>query len=208
MRSLSILALLACAAVGGCGGTVNRGLESVHQPVVSRTDYVFDVAAPGARFAVDDERRLGDWFDSLQLRYGDRVSVDAQGYGEAPRDAVAAVAARYGLLVDATAPVTTGAIAPGTVRVVVSRMAASVPGCPDWSRASNATFSGDSMSNYGCAMNSNLAAMIADPRDLVAGRDGHGDIDGRVSTKAITTYRAKPATGAGEVKAQTAGGSK
>ena len=38
---ISILALAAPALLlGGCGGTMNRGLESVHQPIVSRTDYV------------------------------------------------------------------------------------------------------------------------------------------------------------------------
>ena len=36
------LMLAACA-----GGTKNRGLESVHQPVVQRTDYVIDVATAG-----------------------------------------------------------------------------------------------------------------------------------------------------------------
>ena len=30
-----------------------------------------------------------------------------------------------------------------------------------------------SMSNYGCAVNSNLAAMIANPEDLVHGREEH-----------------------------------
>ena len=200
------LALVASATVGGCGGTMNRGLESVHQPVVSRTDYVFDVAAPGMQFGGTDAQRLGDWFDSLQLRYGDRVSVDAQGYGTAPREAVAQVAARYGLLVDETAPVTAGPIAPGAVRVVVSRMAATVPGCPDWSRPSNANFTGDSMSNYGCAINSNIAAMVADPRDLLAGRGSRVGDDAEVASKAIRTYRAKVPTGAGEVKTETTGG--
>lgn len=202
MNSLAPLALIACATLSGCGGTVNRGLESVHQPVVSRTDYVFDLEAPGPQFAPAATRRLTDWFDSLQLSYGDRVSVDAQGFGDGPRDAVAAVAARYGLLVDDTAPVTAGAIAPGAVRVVVSRMAATVPGCPDWSRPSNANFTGDSMSNYGCAINSNLAAMVADPRDLVAGRTDRDIVGDKVAGKAIRTYRAQANTGAGALKSE------
>ncbi|MGN6620411.1 MAG: pilus assembly protein CpaD, partial [Sphingomonas sp.] len=47
MRS-SILAMLApTLLLAGCGGTVNRGLESVHQPVVSRSDYAFDVNTGG-----------------------------------------------------------------------------------------------------------------------------------------------------------------
>ena len=72
-RSLTVLALVGCTMLAACG-TQNRSLESVHQPVVSRTDYVFDIAAPGDRFADGDSSRLSAWFDSLNLRYGDRVS--------------------------------------------------------------------------------------------------------------------------------------
>jgi pilus assembly protein CpaD len=59
------------------------------------------------------------------------------------------------------------------------------------------------MSNYGCATNSNLASMIADPRDLISGRGGETSVDGRIATKAIGTYRAMPPTGAGGLKSET-----
>ncbi len=171
MRNLTVIALLGCSVLAGCG-TQNRGLESVHQPVVSRTDYVYDMPAPGERLSGGEATRLGDWFDSLNLRYGDRISVDTQGFGPGARDAVGRVVARYGLLIDEAAPVTQGDIPAGSVRVIVSRMAATVPNCPDWSRPAMANFNGHAMSNYGCATNGNLAAMVADPRDLVSGRSG------------------------------------
>ena len=127
-RTLVIIALSACVTLGGCG-TKNRGMESVHQPVVARTDYVYDMAADG------DPHGLAGWFDSLNLRYGDHVSVDTQGYaGGTARDVVASVAARYGLLIDETAPITQGEIPAGSVRVVVSRMSASVPIGEVWAR--------------------------------------------------------------------------
>jgi len=206
MRQLTILTLIAASTALSACGTVNQSLDSVHQPVVSRTDYVFDVAAPsGDRMSEADADRLSSWFDSLGLAYGDQVSVDGQGvYGA--REAVAGVAARYGLLVQPEAPVTQGAVAPGAIRVVVSRMTAVVPGCPDFSRPSSPEFGGNRTSNYGCAFNSNIAAMIADPRDLITGRSGTAGVNATVATKAIATYRSKVPTGAGDVKPESTKG--
>jgi pilus assembly protein CpaD len=198
-HSLTVLALLGATLLGACG-TQNRSLESVHQPVVSRTDYVYDLPAPSMVLSEEDDRGLTGWFDSLSLRYGDRIAVDTQGYGPGARDAVSAVVARYGLLVDQIAPITQGDIPSGSVRVVVSRMTATVPSCPDWSRPSSPNLSGDHMSNYGCATNSNLAAMVSDPRDLISGRGAASVVDATMSTKAIGTFRKAPNTGASGLK--------
>lgn len=171
MRTKSLLAILSLGlAVSACGGTPNAGLESVHQPVVQRTNYVYDVPAGYDGVDVASQRRLVDWFDALKVGYGDTITVDdPSGAGRARQD-VAGVAARYGLLVGDNAPLTEGAVAPGSVRVVVSRTIAHVPGCPDWSRASQPEFGANSMSNYGCATNASLAAMVARPEDLVQGQ--------------------------------------
>jgi pilus assembly protein CpaD len=80
---------------------------------------------------------------------------------------------------------------------VVTNGVAHVPGCPDWSdnKAHPSPFESMS-SNYGCATNSNLAAMIADPADLLQGRvatDGGGE----VATRAIKSYRETPPSGKG-----------
>jgi pilus assembly protein CpaD len=137
---------------------------------------------------------------------GDRISIDGgSAYaGSASRDAIAAVAARQGLLLAEGAPVTTGAVSDGMVRVVVSRMAASVPGCPDWSRASQPEYESSTMSNFGCATSSNLAAMVANPEDLIRGREGSAD--GQVASKAIQSFRAKRPTGDTELKNEATSG--
>ena len=208
MRPVSTSALLALTLVlGGCGGTLNRGLESVHQPVVSRADYAIDLAAGSGGLDAGETQRLAAWFNSLGLGYGDRVAVDdPSGYNRAARQDVAGVAGRYGLLVAEGAPVTAGSVAPGNVRVVVTRTSASVPGCPDWSRPAQPEYDASSMSNYGCAVNSNLAAMIANPEDLVHGQEPGSASDARTSAKAIQTYRDKQPTGAGALKNETTGG--
>ena len=63
--------------------------------------------------------------------------------------------------------------------------------------------------NYGCSTNSNLAAMIADPSDLVLGQAGSGTRDTGTAAKAIKVYRDTPPSGIkGLDKATTQGGGK
>jgi pilus assembly protein CpaD len=62
------------------------------------------------------------------------------------------------------------------------------------------------MSNFGCAVNSNLAAMIANPEDLIQGRDASGLVDPRTGTKAVDIYRDKKPTGAGGLPAVSSKG--
>lgn len=208
-KAASPLLLALGLTLGACGGTTNPGLESVHQPVVNRLDYALDLNTGGNGGLADGEaQRLAGWFDTLHVGYGDRISVDdPSSYGSAAnRDGVAAVAARYGLLLDDGAPVTTGAVSGGMVRVVVSRMSASVPRCPDWSRPSQPEYQASSMSNYGCAMNTNLAAMVANPEDLIRGQVG--STDQRVSSKAIKSFRDKVPTGAADLKQESSKGAR
>jgi pilus assembly protein CpaD len=201
MRIIATSTLLAVAAsLSACAGSgpVNPSVYSVNQPVVSRTDYVFDVNAGNGGLSYSEQARLADWFAALELGYGDRISIDDPSpYGGAERRAsVAEIAGRYGLLLADRAPVTAGQIGAGQMRVVVSRSRAEVPNCPNWDRHSNGEFSGSASSNYGCASNSNLAAMIADPQDLVRGRAGDGSGDAQTTSRAIATYRAAQTTGA------------
>ena len=194
--------------LAACGpADPRRGLETVHQPVVQRTDYTIDLQTAGDRLAPGESSRLGGWMEAMRVAYGDRISIDDPSrYAAGARDDVAAEAARYGLLLVDTAPVTTGQVQPGTVRVVLSRSSAAVPSCPDFSDSYKPNFNGATAANYGCASNSNLAAMIANPDDLVRGQPGSiGGSDPGTSTKAIGTYRRAAPTGAGGLKSESTG---
>lgn len=189
MRQLHLLPLAALTlTLGACGGTGNRGLESVHQAVVSRTDYVYDLSDGMGPQA---SQQLSGWFESLRVGYGDRISIDDRSGNPSNRIAVAAAANRYGLVVYDSAPITDGAIAPGMFRVVVSRAKADVPGCPDWSRSSSGNYNSDGPSNYGCATNANIAAMVANPNDLVNGDHRNTLDDNSVGTTAIRKLKSK-----------------
>jgi pilus assembly protein CpaD len=202
------LALSACNTTGS-GAVANRSLESVNQPVVDRQSYALDLAAGSGGLPVPEQRRLAEWFDSMNLGYGDRIGIDDAVANAAVRDDVAKIAGRYGLLVGDGAPVTEGFVDPGKVRVVVTRSRAYVPGCPDWSDHLADYGTNTTSSGFGCAINGNLAAMIADPEQLLHGAAGRGQTVIMSSTKAIETYRQAKPTGAGglpAVSSQSAGG--
>lgn len=202
-NKLSFL-LLASAALAGCqvhrgADEPARGIIPVNEPVVSRADYVFDAAAPGGSLDPSEAARLDGWFRGLELGYGDVISVDGADALSARAD-VARVAGRYGMLVSEGAPVTVGAIPPGAVRVVVSRTRANVPGCPNWSQPSNPNYNNLLTTNYGCAVNANLAAMVANPADLVSGRESVAGSDPVTGTRAVQVYRNQRPTGEGGLK--------
>lgn len=195
MKAKLTLIGLGSLLAAGCNApdVPSAGVSALHVPVVSKTSYVFDMAAPGGMVAQDEAARLDKWFQSLELGYGDSIYVD--GSDGAARGQVAAVAAQYGMLISEGAPVTQGVMDPGSVRVIVRRAEAHVPGCPDWSRPSQPDYANSSMSNFGCGVNGSLAAQVADAEDLVRGQPGPSAEDGAAASKAITMYRNWPLTG-------------
>lgn len=200
MRSKFLLIVLG-TTLAGCQTTdrtdvPSAGVAAVHVPVVSSVEYAFDAAAPGGALAPGESERLNGWFQGLGLGYGDSIYLDA-GYAPAARSQVAAIAGQYGMMVTPGSPVTAGAVRPGSVRVVVARRRATVPGCPNWNQPSQPDWDNKSLPNSGCGVNSNLAAMVADPEDLIHGREGVSVSDSITSERAVNLYRSKAPTGTG-----------
>ena len=195
------LAVSLSLVLGACGGfpTENRSLYSARQPVVERTNFTLDVNTVGDGLAVSEQQRGSGWFEAMGLGYGDRVSLDDPTANPALKDDLAALAGRHGLLVTEGSPVTAGYVEPGQARIVVTRSTASVPGCPDWSANNEANEYNATYPGYGCAVNGNLAAMVANPEDLISGQQGTGQTVVTTSTKAIRSYREKAPTGAGDL---------
>ena len=176
----------------------NPSVYSVHQPVVQRTDFVLDLSSGGGNLSQQERQRLDAWLVSIGAGYGDSLYIDEPaGYPNvAVRDDIARVAADYGLALGDGAPVLNGEVPPGTIRVIASRSTASVPSCPDWSEDGSDPASAElTSSNFGCAMNSNLAAMVSHPDDLIVGRDGTSAGSGTTATRAVGTYRRAQPTG-------------
>lgn len=209
IKRLSLVTLMAPGLLlSGCGGSEeSRGLETVHQPVVSRTDFVFDVNADSGRLSDGEAARLGGWLASLRLGYGDKVAIDdPSGVADSARPQVDEIVQRYGLFLADHAPITGAAPIPGAIRIVVTRTTASVPGCPDFSQSGSHEFEGKTTSNHGCAINSNLAAMVARPEDLVLGRPGAITSDPATGTHAIQALRRGAGSGGTGTTGAPAGG--
>jgi len=198
MRIVSMALITALGlTVTACGSTTaNRSVYSERQPVVSKSNFVLDLSAGNGGLSASEQNRLSGWFDALELGYGDRVSIDDPRYSASAvaKAAVENIVASYGLLISETAPVTEGNVPAGLMRVVVTRTSASVPGCPDYSHRSHTDFQARTSANYGCGTNSTLAAMIADPEDLVRGQNADGE-DQAQASKAIRAYRDKKVGG-------------
>lgn len=205
-NALAVSLGLSLAACGGSGSSLNRTVYSVNQPVVERSTMTLDLATNAGGMSVNEQQRLDGWFEAMDLGYGDRVSLDDPAKNPATREVVEGLAGRYGVLVAEGSPVTEDFIQPGQARVVIVRSTASVPGCPDWSEKSDLNFSNKTHSNYGCATNSNLAAMIANPEDLIEGQDGSGETIVTTSTKAIDAYRDQAPSGSGGLGGGSGGG--
>lgn len=200
-----LLAVIAIATPIGAvqAGPSNRGNESVHQPVVQRSDYVMDVSGNG--LGQTETSNVRQWFKAIGLGYGDRVSIDTSVGATRSNEDIAVLVGDYGMFVSDGAPVTEGAIQPGYVRIIVSRATANVSGCPDYSQWSQPNFTGATSSNFGCGINSTLAAMVANPEDLVRGQEMQGSSP-ETAAKAIRVWRNADPSATGGLKVESTKG--
>jgi len=206
-KVMGALALGLGLAVAGCGGMPeNRSLYSTKQPVVERTNYTLDLNTAPSGLPISEQQRLVGWFETMELEYGDRITVEDPAANPAVAETVNDLAGRYGLMVSKVAPTTNGFLEPGQARVIITRTTASVPDCPDWSATSDMNYNNALAPNYGCAVNSNIAAMVADAEDLLKGKESTGETVVATGNKAIRTYREAEPTGAGGLREATQGG--
>ena len=74
--------------------------------------------------------------------------------------------------------------------MVVSRYVVVSPNCPDWSKKPGTDFENRRASNFGCATETNLGLMVANPRDLVVGRSP-GPADAEHNAQSLVRYRVR-----------------
>ena len=77
---------------------------------------------------------------------------------------------------------------PDSVRVTVGRFVVKTPTCPDWSKDPTFDHANRQSSNFGCADETNLGLMIANPEALVRGTD-IGPADAEVLSSSVGKYR-------------------
>jgi pilus assembly protein CpaD len=186
-RALALLLLLAACVPAA---ETAKPLASPKELRVETVRYSHSVrfAAGSATLSAAERVRLAEFLDAADLPSGERVTALSAGDGALAarrRGEIAAELARRGL---ALASPSTAA---GTVLdrmslgdeivLLAERHVVMLPACPDWSKPAGVDYGNTVASNFGCTTATNLGLMVADPRDLLLGRDpGPGNIDRQV----------------------------
>lgn len=189
--SRKILAITAgLLFLAGCSTASNwTEVQAPKQNKVEPVRFVHDVRfANGAQITPAEMAQLDGFINRHDLGYGDRVYVlmDASATSSQRARNVLNYMKAHGIAANG---LTSVEAQPGVVRVVVNRHIVVPPNCPDWSKPMTSDYGNTPMSNFGCSTTANLGAMIADPSELIQGRQP-GPVDAENSALAVRRYRA------------------
>jgi pilus assembly protein CpaD len=204
----SVVTLGACARPSDLvTGAIPDDYRSRHPIVVAEDtrDLEILVASSDTRLTLPDEKRLAEFARRFRAARAAamRVEVPAGARNARAADLVArtAVAALQRNGVPRSRLVVTRVDGSGSDEILPLRFSfnavtASVEGpCGQWPEDLGNTYENRNYHNFGCASQANLAAQIADPRDLLEPR-GQEEIDAERRTTVIGKYRQGQRTGA------------
>jgi pilus assembly protein CpaD len=195
VRSLALLGVL---ALSGCSADTIAGRAPLSDPVAPKQNIVAlasvdhdihfasgsTVLAPGEAQSLDAFVRnsvIGDSDDvTIGLSAGDNAALAA-----ARRASVLAALKRLHVPV---LPASDPAQGRNAIRLRVARYVVTPPRCPDWSKPEVDEPTNSRSSNFGCASETGLALMVANPRDLLHGTPAAG-ADGEALARGVALYR-------------------
>lgn len=202
---LSALLLAGAAGLAGCAsppdtvGTIPDDYRTRHPITVREATRDLDifVASSDTRLTLPDETRVEDFTTRfrasrasvirVQLPSGTRNAAAAR----LVTDSIVRVLARRGVPRSRVivTPYAAGELADAPpVRLSYNAVVAEVEPCGRWPDDLGNTEQNRNYYNFGCATQSNLAAQISDPRDLLGPR-GMSEIDAERRTTVIGDYR-------------------
>jgi pilus assembly protein CpaD len=149
------------------------------------------VFGPNAvKLSSDESQKLSAFLDNAQVSADDHVYIEQPASGDrlsAQRiSQIAHQLAARGIGVR-TLP-DKGDIPADQLTVLVERYVVTPPSCPDWTKDPVADHDNEVYGNFGCANVTNLGLMVADPRDLVIGRQMGPEV-GNPALAGIARYR-------------------
>jgi pilus assembly protein CpaD len=193
LRYAFVLGALAACAIGlaGCQEPPAPEPKLLAEPSAIQVDKKTEahtVMLDSAGRAGDlERRRLAAFISDIVGRDPAAVHVTIQGSQPAARlDGVAKLVVQQGI----DPRKITLAVAQGpqrSVTVLAEKYVAEAPECPAWDTGPAATNNNSTRANLGCVNLSNLAAMVADPHDLIAGNSST-KADGQTSAAAVQRY--------------------
>lgn len=192
---LIILLAIASAALTACNSPADEW-TTAQAPRQLRVDFqrlTHATAFPSgsAQVAQGERDSLLGFLHTAEVTPDDTIYLEAADGDKLTATRISALVrdlSRKGYSV-ATLPTARDAVPANSLMVVVERYIVTPPDCPNWSKSPNGDHENAVASNFGCANVTNLGLMVADPRDLVIGRD-LGPADADYTSLAIQRYRA------------------
>ena len=196
-------AAAALALLAGCSSTPPT-VE--YQPAVAEATKTNEVAfsriahtvrfAPGsATLAPAEAARLGRFLEDADVYRGDHVYLAPtpdDALSQKRQAAIRRALAKRGVLMSSAAAVPGAGerLALGDeMTIELERYVVTTPNCPDWSKPTGGDPTNSVSSDFGCADATNLGLMVANPRDLLVGRQP-GPASAEPALAAIQNYRA------------------
>jgi pilus assembly protein CpaD len=201
LRSVAALAtgfalLVGCAPVTEQWQPAVSEAQKTNKVEFSRLAHTVRFAPGAAALTPAETTRLAGFLDDSDIIYGDHLYLQMapdDSLSQKRQAAIRRALARRGVLLS-TVPATAGAVGErltlgDEMTVAVERYTVTPPNCPDWTKPSGSDPTNSASSNFGCATATNLGMMVAQPRDLLVGRQP-GPADAQRALYAIQNYRA------------------
>jgi pilus assembly protein CpaD len=132
-------------------------------------NHMVKFSCPGARAPKRELARLDAFFNGIQLKYGDEISL--RGGTKARRRFLTTYIRRTGLPITVRSePDNPKRKKTRSVALLVERYVVTPPACPNWSNFHGNNQRNTPGSQYGCSTDAALGYMIANPKDLAIGQ--------------------------------------
>jgi pilus assembly protein CpaD len=168
----SLLVLTLALLVGACAPVTSyTDAEAPKRLKLDSTTTQVDLRfVPGtANLSPADAAQLRRLAASGGINPADRVTIQAAGGPDLAKQRVAAISSlllNYSIVISAAS---VAKVPANQAHIEVSRTLVTLPACPNWSKPSGTDFGNQPSSNFGCATESNLGMMVANPSDLASG---------------------------------------
>lgn len=146
--------------------------------------------AGGTALARGEQESLAAFLQAAEVATDDPIYLEAAAEDRINTSRISALArelTHQGYSV-ATLPTARDAVPANTLLVVVERYVVTPPDCPNWTKSASDDHDNKPTANFGCSTVTNLGLMVANPRDLVIGRQ-LGPAEATQAGLAIQRYR-------------------
>lgn len=204
-------ALAAVLLAGSCAAPMNDGNitidpEANHPISVSPDMRTMRVSYAGDGLSTDEAQKFDSFVAGYQERGNGSISISAPA-GPGAAEAIRFFGERLANLGVPRSRILVGThdVTGGDSRVEIGYVAyvAHTDPCGQWTKDLSEVASNLPAPNFGCATQQNIAAMVADPRDLLGPRD-QGPADATRRTTVIGKYEKGETTGATKAPDQSA----